>query len=274
MTRVTGMLLAALVIAPVHLAATGLGPGAWTRQQMEEFLLGAKVTTKKHLSVGVTQSARLSMTSGETIHDAHFQSVDEYKPTFQGTDGTELNFRDCYKYNIAAYRLDKLLGLNMVPVSVERKIGGETGAVTWWVDNVLMMERKRYKKKITPPDREGWNDQMYRIRVFNELVYNTDPNLGNLLITQGWDLWMVDFTRAFRVHEGLRHPKNLGMIDRKMLEELRSLDEGTLTSELRPVLNKLEIRALLARRDKIVEFFDDKIAQLGAAAVLCDAPRR
>ena len=82
-------------------------------------------------------------------------------------------------------------------------------AVTWWVDDVQMTERRRYAKKIEPPDKARWNDQIYQVRVFNELVYNTDPNQGNLLITNEWKIVLIDFTRAFRTHKKLRHPMNL-----------------------------------------------------------------
>jgi hypothetical protein len=87
----------------------------------------------------------------------------------------------------------------MIPVSVERKVGGKTSAITWWVDDVMMDEMKRTNKKIDPPDRDIWNKQMYVVRVFDQLIYNTDRNLGNLLIDKNWRLWMIDHTRAFRL---------------------------------------------------------------------------
>jgi hypothetical protein len=214
------------------------------------------------------------MSDGERTHAAHLQTIDVAKAQFKSPRGTELNFRDCYKFNIAAYKLDRLLGLNMVPVSVNRKIAGNSGAVTWWVDNVLMMERVRYKKKISPPDSEKWNNQMYRVRVFNELIYNTDANLGNVLITHGWDIWIIDFTRAFRIQRKPRSMKNLERIDPEFLGQLKNLDEETLMRELSPLLNKSEVRAIIARRDRIVEYFERKIAQLGQMAVLSDVPER
>ena len=125
-------MLAALAVIPLSMASTAEAPGSWTREQMEEFLRQAKVVAKKELSVGVTNSSRISMAAGGAVHDAHWQTVDEYKPIHQTQQGTELNFRDSYRYNIAAYRLDKMLDLNMVPVSVERKFGGSAGAATWW----------------------------------------------------------------------------------------------------------------------------------------------
>jgi hypothetical protein len=261
-----------LVAAPI--VATSTKPADWSFEQKEQFLAQAKVVERKTLSEGITQSSKLTLNDGETTHAAHLQTIDEYKSQFQSMNGTELNFRDCYKFNIAAYKLDRMLGLNMVPVSVERKVEGMTGAVTWWVDDILMMERKRFKKKISPPDNDAWNNQMHRVRVFNELIYNTDANLGNLLITHDWDLWMIDFTRAFRLHKKLRNEDNLQRIDRELLERLKALDEQELANELYPCLRKGEVKALVARRDRIVEHFENRIAQLGEAAVLSEVPER
>lgn len=243
-----------------------------SREQQEQFLLTAEVVKKKQLSTGITGSHRLTLSDGDLTHDAHLQTVDIMKPRFAGSSGPEINFRDSYKYNIAAYRIDKLLGLNFVPASVERKIYGENGAVTWWVDNVQMMEKDRYLKKIEPPDQDSWNDQMQQVRVFNELVYNTDPNLGNMLITMDWRLWAVDFSRAFRLHKSLRNKKNLTRIDRRFYDGLRRLSSQDFEQALGDVLTKGEIRGVLARRDKIIEFFDAEIAKKGTAAVICDLP--
>ena len=196
-----------------------------------------------------------------------------FKPVFQGAQGTELNFRDSYKFNIAAYRLDRLINLNYIPVSIERKVGGESASVTWWIDDVQMMELERYKRKLDPPDKEDWNDQMYNVRVFNELVHNSDPNLGNVLITNDWDIRLVDFSRAFRANRKLRDPKNLTpKIDRRVYEGLKILDEESVTKSLSKLLSKLEVRGLLARRDKIVEYFDAAIAEKGEAEVICSKP--
>ena len=162
----------------------------------------------------------------------------------------------------------------MVPVSIERKVAGKTSAVTWWVDDVLMDELQRHNKNITPPDLDEWSKQMHILRVFDQLIYNTDRNLGNLLIDKRWQIWMIDHTRAFRSQKTLLSQKNLVMCDRKLLASLRKLDEDTLTGELKAFLTKTEIKALVARRDLIVRFFDDEVASKGEGAVLYDLPRR
>ena len=248
------------------------GFGQWTDDQKEEFLRTAEVASLERLKIGVTRSQRATLSSQAVTHDAHFQSIDEFKPVFQGVNGSEPNFTDSYKYNIAAYRLDRMIGLNLVPVSIERKIRGTTGALTWWIDNVKMMELERYKKGITPPNQEDWNDQMYNIRVFNELVYNIDPNLGNVLITNDWLPRPVDFTRAFRRYRQLRAPKNLARVDARVYEGLKRLTQPLLEAELGDYLPPGAIRGLLGRRDRILHEFDLKIAELGEAAVVCKRP--
>lgn len=242
--------------------------------EKEHFLLTAKVVRTRRVSTGITGTLRATLDDGKLVHDASIQTVNISKPTFQTATGTELNFRDSYKYNIAAYRLDRLIGLRMIPVSVERRVQGKTGAVTWWVDNVQMMEKERYQKKINAPDPDDWNDQMYQVRIFNELVYNTDPNLGNLLITHDWKLRMIDFTRAFRLYRQLREPENIENCrpDRRVYNGLLGLNEEVLGQRLGDVLRRNEIRAVLARRDHIIAHFNQQIAQEGEQAVICDKP--
>jgi len=244
-----------------------------TDGEMEQFLETAEIGRRSRLSIGITGSQRAAMTDGRLTHDAHIQTVDERRQTFTGVRGVEFNFRDSYLFNVAAYRLDRLINLHMVPVSVLRKVGGKEASVTWWLEDVLMMELDRYKKKIAPTNSADWNDQMYNVRVFNELIYNTDANLGNVLITNDWKIRLVDFTRAFRTLKTLREPKNLSeRIDRRIYDGLKSLDEERLTAELADVLPKAEIRAIRARRDMIVAHYDALIAQRGEGAVICEDP--
>ena len=147
-------------------------------------------------------------------------------------------------------------------------------AVTWWVDDAVMTELDRYKKKMEPPDLKTWNPQMYVCRVFDQLIYNTDRNLVNLVITKDWKIWMIDHTRAFRTMKRLAGPENLVQCDRKLLAKLRELTKDALTKRLERYLNSAEIEGLLARRDKIVSFFDDQVATKGQAAVLFDLEGR
>jgi hypothetical protein len=182
-------------------------------------------------------------------------------------NGTYPNFADSYKHNIAAYLLDKLLNIGMIPATVGRKVQGENASVTWWVDDVLMTEKQRYLRKVSPPDGKAWNRQIYCVRTFDELIYNFDRNLGNLVITKTWRLWMIDHTRSFLPYPKPKNEKRLIECDRHLLEAMRGLTREAAKA-LEPHLGVLRVDGLLSRRDRIVEYFEKEIARRGEEKVL------
>ena len=240
-----------------------------TKDQIKQFLQTADVIKSKPSPRGVTHPLRLTLSNGAITHDASFQAVDEHKPKMDlGNGRVETDFVDSYKYNIAAYEIAELIGMdNMVPVYVERKWDGKTGSLSWWLP-VKMDDAERFEKKIEPPDAEKWNRQMFRIRVFDELVYDTDPNLTNVLIGPDWSVYRVDFSRAIRKSKDLREEKNLVKCDRQLLEKLKALKADDVSQKTKRYLTKDEINAVMARRDKIVAKFQSLIAQKGEKEIL------
>jgi hypothetical protein len=226
------------------------------------------VVNSRQSAKGITGSSRLTLSDGTVTHDASFQGIDEHKSQMKLAMSTELNFVDSYKYNIAAYALAELLGMDdMLPVYVERKWGGKTGSLSWWLP-VKMDEVERHKQKLTAPDAEAWNNQMYKIRVFDQLISDSDPNLTNVLIGENWKIWRIDFTRAFRPNKEPKEPKDLVRCDRQLLEKLKALDANALTEKTKNYLTKDEVKAVMARRDKIVAQFQKMIAEKGENEVL------
>ncbi len=238
--------------------------------ERERFLQEAELVRRTALSEGITNSQRLTLSFEGFEHDAQFQTVNESRPSGTTLDGVEMRSRDSYQFNLAAYRLSRLLGLGTVPVATERVVDDSRGAVSWWVDDLLMSEKARYLNGVQPPDHEHWNRRIHVVRVFDELIYNSDRNLGNLLITKDWTIWMIDHTRAFRPHKTLRNEKRLERCDRRLLEAVRGLDRETATEQLAQWCEEIEIEALFARRNAITAHFDARIAQLGESEVLFD----
>jgi hypothetical protein len=249
--------------------ATSADDTTLTKEQIKEFLLTAKIVGARPAHKGTTQTLRLTLTDGKLTHDAHFQPIDEHKANAQmAKGGTELNFVDSYKYNIAAYALAEMLGVeDMLPVYVERKYKGDPGSLSWWLP-VKMDEDERVKQKIAVPDLDAWNNQMYRIRVFDQLVYDTDANLTNVVIGEDWKIWRIDFSRAFRLQKNLLDPNDLIRCDRRMLEKIKALDGNQLAEKTKHYLTKDEVKAVMARRDKIVARFQQLVSEKGEAAVL------
>jgi hypothetical protein len=251
------------------LHATAADDPNLTKEQIKEFLLTAKIVGAKQASKGITGTVRLTLSDGKLTHDASYQGIDEYKTSKQMASGrTELNFADSYKYNIAAYTLAEMLGIeDMLPVYVERKYKGNPGSLSWWLP-VKMDEADRVKQKVAVPDSDAWNNQMYRVRVFDQLVYDTDPNLTNVLIGEDWRIWRIDFSRAFRTSKDLKDSNDLVRCDRHLLERLRTLDGNQLAEKTKRYLTKDAVKAVMARRDKIVARFEQLISEKGEAAVL------
>ncbi len=263
------LFLAAVVCLTCGLFAVAGDEPNLTKEQIKQFLLTAKVVQSHQSKKGVTNTSRLTLSDGTITHDASFQPIDEHKPQMKLSSGAiEINFVDSYKYNIAAYELAELVGMDdIVPVYVERKWEGHVGSLSWWLP-VKMDEVERYTKKITPPDADAWNNQMYKIRVFDQLVSDADPNLTNVLIGENWQIWRIDFSRSFRLNKEPKEPKDLVRCDRQLLEKLKALDENTLREKTSRYLTKDEVKAVMARRDKIVARFQKLVAEKGENQVL------
>ena len=253
------------------LAGQDAAPAAQPRltpEQMEAFLATAQVSKRRDAGSGVTGSSRVTLSDGRLTHDAHVQTVDIAQSVFQAGKATELNFKDSYRYNIAGYRLAQLIGLNTVPMSVERTINGKPSAVTWWVDGVKMDEKERLKQKTLGPDPVRTTKQLQVMRVFDELIQNRDRNQGNILWTSDFTMWLIDHTRAFRLGKTLLKPENLTRCDRALLDHLRAITPESLSKAVGDSLTRPEQEALLARRDAIVKLYEERIAKTSEAAVL------
>ena len=191
-----------------------------TRAEREAFLSKASVVTDAP-SDG-RPSWRASLDDGTRRHDASIVTVDGSGPT-----------RGDYRFNVAAYELDKLLDLNLVLPSVERLVSGRPASVIWWVDDFAMNELDRRRKRIDAPDSERWARQVQAVRVFDELISNTYRDTApplylntvwdNLLITTDWSIWLTDHTGAFRTRQDLQDPDSLVRCPRTVLGRLRML---------------------------------------------------
>jgi hypothetical protein len=131
-----------------------------------------------------------------------------------------------------------------------------------------MDEGQRLKKKAQPPSQVVWNQQIAKIRLWDNLIYNTDRNLGNLLITSDWKIRLIDHSRTFRPFEQLKDPKQFTMFSRTLLANIKQLNEPMLKEHLGKYLSPVQINGLLKRRDAIIALADKMVAEKGAGAVL------
>ncbi|MCL4842885.1 MAG: hypothetical protein KJZ79_13645 [Bryobacteraceae bacterium] len=238
----------------------------------EEFLRYGEIRQVERLDRGVTASRKVVLHLHGQVHDAHLQTVDIRRRPLASLVNLEPGFTDSYKYNIAAYELDRLLGLEISPVCVYRTLDRQNASMCWWVDGVQMTEAERRARRIEPPDTGRHSRQWWRVRVFDQLISNTDRNTGNILYDAAWRLWGIDHTRAFRVRTELLRPADITHIDRAFWARLQALDRKTVEARTARWLSAEQIDGLMARRDRIVAIIEERIREKGEAAVLFEWP--
>jgi len=169
---------------------------------------------------------------------------------------------------IAAYKLDRLLELDMVPPTVEVRYNGELASLQLWVHDTKMLKEVN-EKKLRAPDPEKWNYQLHRTYLFDDLVANIDENQGNLLFDPQWNFIKIDHSRAFTntLVQPFEIGKRLNQIDRPFFDRIKALDKATVRREIGDLLETGALDALFLRRDALVKAFEKLAAQKGANQV-------
>ncbi len=238
-------------------------------EQVLEFLRTAKATSSTGTVRGITHPQKILLEKNGVRAYAIFHTVNEEKSMVRLKSETVMQFRDSYLFQVAAYELSRLVGLTVLPPSVKRRLHGEAGSVTLWLEGMITDEI-RQKENMEPPDPIHWNRQIYSMRVWDDLIFNFDRNQGNFLIDKNWNVWLIDHTRAFRQTDDLPKLEQVRGCDRQLYEGMRALTREKLEQRLRGLLRPAEMTYVLKRRDKIVARLDALIAQQGAEKILFD----
>jgi hypothetical protein len=219
--------------------------------EIEEYIRTAEVTGIEELKVGVTKPGRARFAPGGPVESIAWKPI---RP------GRYNGYWESYKSEIAAYELDKLLALGMIPPTVEKRVKGDLGAAVMWVSPT-----KSFKDLGGVPGQQGipgpppalipaWTRQLTKAKMFDNLIANIDPNLGNWLVDPAWNLILIDHTRSFTGSKDLYH--KLMQVDQELWAKMKALDEATLTAALGKWLDKSAITAMLQRRDKMQQAID------------------
>ena len=214
-----------------------------TDAELLEFLQTAEPISEKNLSGGINFPLELVLEKNGVRAHAVFRDVNEDKSTATfGGGRNEVGFKDSYIYEPAAYEMGLMLGMYNVPPATLRKLHSKSGSIQIFIEHA-MTEKKQVDEHIAPPDDQEWKKQVQMMNVFDALVYNTDRNRGNILITPDWRLWMIDHTRAFRQLPTLQAGDSIKQCERGVYEKLKALDEADVRERLKPYLTALRTRS-------------------------------
>lgn len=241
------------------------------RDQWEDFLKTARVAGEKQLGSGSVETApwRLDLEKDGISRGA----------LWKNQEGKISEYDESWKWEIAAYGLDKHLGLNMIPPTVEREFRGKRGACQLWVTAEMDLRRKIREEIETPSDRlYAWNNAMYLARAFDNLIANIDRHNGSILITKDWRLILIDHSRSFGTSAEFtsnldfvkenQTPETMRRLPRAFVEKLKALNIATTTEVVGDYLTGKEIRAVLSRRDLILMEIARLIEKYGEDDVL------
>jgi hypothetical protein len=202
------------------------------------------------------------------------------KAIWKDCEGRLRGFVENWRWEIAAYRLDKYLGINMVPPTVEKRFRGDRGSCQLWIDAMMSLKDK-YEKEIKTPSYKvfPWNRALYIQRLLDNLIANEDRHQNQFLITEDWRMILIDHSRSFRTSKKFTKnliydekykegPRLMNEIPRDLYDKLKILNQETIKEIVGEYLTEEEIEAVLLRRDLIINWLDKKIKKEGEDKVL------
>jgi hypothetical protein len=245
------------------------------RDAQEEFLLKSDIVRSEPIGEGVTKPFKLYLQKG---------GVDG-KACWKNPSGTQFGYLEGWQYEIAAYRLDKLLGLNMIPPAVEREFQGKPGALVYWAENKYSL-LKVVEQGIRIPDEavERTEKAKWLTRAWDSLIANEDRTQQNVLYTEDWRTILIDHSRAFRSdgefakrlmfgRNGIKiseagNPFLFRRLPRWFLAKIKTLTFENIKAAVGTALKDREIKAILARKSLLLKEVALMVREQGEAAVL------
>lgn len=262
-----------LLIAQSYKTSAQFTPEELTeRAKWEDFLKTAEIIRSGDIGEGVTKPIRLYLKKGEV----------EGSGAWKNPKGIQKGFLEGWQYEIAAYQMDKLLGLNLIPPTVEREFKGKKGSLQLWVEHQYSLLDIVEQKIPFPTSRAkliNLNKMKYLTRAFDCLIANEDRTQQNILYTKDWRMILIDHSRSFRSSKkftkqliygkkGIKGAKLFRQLPRTFVEKIKALDFDTIKEAVGPYLKDEEIKAILIRKDLLLKEIEEMIKEKGEDKVL------
>ncbi len=240
------------------------------RSQQENCLKSADIISFKEIGHGVTKPYRVYLKN----------EMGEISGCWKNPAGVQKGFLEGWQYEIAAYEMDKLVGLNMIPPTVERKLEGKTGSLQFWTDTPINdLERMEQGIEIPRDKLENWSKAKYLQRAFDCLIGNEDRTQENIRYTSDWRMILIDHSRSFRSsrkytdhlmygRNGIKEQKLFRVLPRAFVESLKALDFENVSRIVGSYLSEKEVRSILNRRDLLLEEISVMIKEKGEQNIL------
>jgi hypothetical protein len=260
-----------ILIFSLHAIAQFIAEEVAEREKWEEFLKTAELQGLWQMKSrnAVTKPWKITLKQDDITRDALWKDI----------EGWHGGFLENWRYEIAAYLLDKYLELNMIPPTVERVVMSKRGSCQLWVEYKMSL-KESIKQQATVPRGYliSWNKATYLQRAFDNLIANEDRHQGNILITKDWCMILIDHSRSFRSIKTSKkeliflfeneETKYFIMLPKAFIEKIKTLDFMLLKDIAGKYLKTAEIKAIIARKELILNEIDRLIKKYGEDKVL------
>ena len=244
------------------------------RQEIEELLKTAEIVSYADIPEGVTKPTRIYLKKGDV----------EISGAWKNPKGMQMGHLEGWQYEIAAYEMDKLLDLNLIPPTVERKFKGKPGSLQFWVKSEFS-ELDVFEQKMGIPRSKFLNKEnmKYITRAFDCLIANDDRTQQNILYTKDWRVILIDHSRSFR--SSRKHTKKLmygakGLkkagsrpvlfrrLPRAFVEKVKALTYDDIKNAVGSYLKEKEIKAVILRKELLLKEIEEMVKEQGEDKVL------
>lgn len=239
---------------PPQSAKTWVGHEA----EIENYIRTVQIVKLADLSVGVTHPRKATLPPGGPTPFLAWKVIPA---------GRYEGFWENDQSEVAAYELDKLIELHMIPPTVERDYKGERGAAVMWALPTKSFREMGAKGAPDAPPRyaAAWARQIVKAKMFDNLINNTDPNLGNWFVDPAWNLILIDHTRAFTPGKNMIH--EMTRVDADLWARMHALTEASIQTTIGKWIMRGEAKSLIERRDKMQQIIDALVKAHGEAFV-------
>ena len=239
--------------------------------EIEQCLSTGEIKKKTEPLEGVTRPVRVEIGCDGGTRNAAFKTLDVYRRglTRLGDGSWEVNFADTYRFERAAYLIDRELGLSMVPAAVIRTVRLQEGALVDWVPGAS--HERDLVPALTGSEIAALADEKALMHLFDALIFNTDRNAKNWLIgSDRQSLYLIDHSRSFRASKVVPESflSKRVWLTRQVYTNLVGLRRGRLIELLDGLVQPGLVDALLSRRDQLLELIESACAEVGEDLVI------
>lgn len=216
---------------------------------MESYLKSAEIVTAiPDENLGRTEPWMVELNDGTNQRRAIFKHVSRCRPS---------QLPDCYKYEIAAYELSKLLKLHIVPPTVSREIKGIPGSLQMFLEGCVNLQSIQ-RKNLELPDPGKFEKSILDINVFENLTYCLSEEEDIWVNLEDGKVCRVDFSQAFEPHHELIPECKVSQSSQELYQNLKNLSEEEIKANLVSYLNEQELEALIIRKNLIVDALENE----------------